>query len=108
MVINSEIGSIVIVDRHNSREGYYVGRPSILGNPFSMRTESDREMVIAKYEIWLREQYRNGGNVRNELIRLACQFKENGSLILGCWCSPRRCHAEIIAKAVIGIASRLA
>jgi hypothetical protein len=81
---------------HCKKEPYdiYVGRPSKWGNPFQIGKDGTREEVIKKYEDWLENQ---------PLLLL-----EVGSLygkILGCWCSPLQCHADILVKKSIEVGS---
>jgi len=95
---------IRIVNRINGKvSGVYVGRPSLLGNPFRIGPDGSREQVVEKYRVWLREQYRQGGAVKEELRRLAHQLIERRQLTLICHCVPKRCHAEVIRDAIIGI-----
>lgn len=77
----------------------YVGRPSVLGNPFRVGEHGTREEVIALYRTWLREQWKQGTLVRTELLRLAT-LASAGPLTLVCHCSPLACHADVIADAV--------
>jgi hypothetical protein len=65
----------------------YCGRPSKWGNPFEIGKDGTRQQVIDKYERWLLQQ--------PELID---QLSELTGKILGCWCAPKRCHCEILAK----------
>lgn len=81
----------------------YVGRPSPLGNPFPMRSEADRNLVVHQYHEWLRKQYRSCGRVRDELERLLV-IAQAGPLELVCWCAPLACHADVIAEALNGMA----
>jgi hypothetical protein len=81
----------------------YIGRPSVLGNPFAMRSESERGVVIEKYREWLREQYRAKGAVYNALHSLAARAKHGEQLLLQCWCAPLACHGDVIADAIAGI-----
>lgn len=102
---------ITIANRKKTMIGEYVGRnmgqwcpASILGNPYYTSDDSKREEAVAQYEVWLRDQWREAGSVKEELIRLAKLYKEKGELTLICWCVPKRCHAEIIANAIRKIA----
>lgn len=81
----------------------YVGRPSVLGNPFAMRSEADRDRVVANYRSWLRQHYRRCGPERQELERLL-QLALAGPLELVCYCAPRSCHADVIREALLGMA----
>lgn len=97
-----------------------VDRASILGNPFHMPNESQRDRVCDLYEryftVLIRRdtlgflslpseylpQYKKLGFVdfriqfMNELYRLYKIAKTYGKLRLFCWCAPKRCHAETI------------
>lgn len=66
----------------------YVGRPSKFGNPFSIGKDGTRSEVIAKFREYL-----------NKNIVLMAQIKkELRGKILGCWCAPLPCHADILAE----------
>lgn len=76
-----------------------VGRPTPLGNPFPMKKESDRDLVCEQYEEWFDDKVtRQDPLVMNELRRLFVIGRSQGHLKLGCYCAPRRCHADTIAK----------
>ena len=80
--------------------GVYVGRPSSLGNPFKLESESERAVVIARYRKWLNEQPVTS-RAKKELTRLIGEYKKTGRLTLICWCSPKACHADVIAEAIM-------
>ena len=72
----------------------YVGRPTKWGNPFSHRYNTKaihktdtREEAVSKYEEYL---------IKNkDLVHSLIELKGK---VLGCWCSPKLCHAQILAK----------
>jgi hypothetical protein len=94
--------------------GVYVGRPTILGNPYShigrclakYRTDSRKES-IEKYKLWLDHEMRKGGAVKAEVEKLAQLYKKAGELTLICWCAPKPCHAYILAAVIDEIAETL-
>lgn len=91
---------IKIGNKYHGDKGEYIGRGSPLGNPFLVVNKEDREDVYNKYEIWL-EQNENNIEIKNELIRLAQIYRDNGNeLTLVCFCAPKRCHGETIKKYV--------
>jgi len=92
---------IIIGNKKNGDVGEYVGRPSILGNPFEMESERERDAVIYKYEKWIREKIKTDEKILAEITRLKKIYEENGNLTLVCWCSPKKCHAEIIKKIIL-------
>lgn len=84
----------LVVNRRYEAFDVYVGRGSPWGNPFSHDAESSakfltttRDAAIDKYREWIQTQ-----------PQLLARLPELRGLRLGCWCSPRRCHAEILAE----------
>lgn len=82
---------------HCKRQPYdiYVGRPSIYGNPFSHKEGttaqfkvSSREEAVSKFEEWLLNNPELVAKVKLELK----------NKVLGCWCAPLACHADILAR----------
>ena len=72
----------------------YVGRPTKWGNPFSHRLNTkakylttSRSEAVRRYEDYLL--------ANRELIAALVELKGK---VLGCWCSPKLCHAQILAK----------
>jgi len=72
----------------------YVGRPTKWGNPFSHKSNTKaihktdtREEAVRRYEDYL--------IANRELITALTELKGK---VLGCWCSPKLCHAQILAK----------
>ena len=93
---------ITIVNKHHGSSGVYVGRPTVLGNPYTLQVYT-RTDAIARYRIWLRQQWQRHGEVHAALLQLARRYKACEQLTLVCWCAPRRCHAEVIREAVLGM-----
>lgn len=74
-----------------------IGRPTPLGNPFVMRSEQDRDMVCDKYTEWLRKQIdEQNPDVLGALRALWVKAKAEGTVVLGCYCAPKRCHGDAI------------
>lgn len=72
----------------------YCGRPSRLGNPYVVGRDGDRDTVIRK--CWNDQQWLM--TVQEFINWLRTTNAEN--VILGCWCAPKRCHTELIARLV--------
>ena len=72
------------------REPYdvYIGRGSPYGNPFVIGQDGTREEVIAKYEKMVEAWPQLLQRVKTELR----------GKILGCHCSPKPCHGDILAR----------
>src|SRR5436190_17509659 len=64
----------------------YVGRPSKWGNPFRAGFDGTRAEVIARYESHLNES-----GLINDIAEL--RGKD-----LVCWCTPKRCHADVLLR----------
>lgn len=76
-----------------------VGRPTPLGNPFVMHGEHTRDAVCDNYEAWFNDKVaRNDERVMNQLRSIWKAGRGKEYVVLGCWCAPRRCHAETIAR----------
>jgi hypothetical protein len=84
-------------------EGVYIGRPSLLGNPFRIGIDGTRDQVIRLYRFWLWEEIKRGGKVYQELQRLVAIARQ-GELILICWCKERdrnvNCHGDILKRSI--------
>jgi len=74
-------------------------RSTVLGNPFVMRHESERDSVCDEYERYFSNKIASQDPVYlNELRKLYKLGKQQGYLKLGCHCAPKRCHADTIAN----------
>jgi len=94
------MGFQVVNKKSFSGQGEFIGRPSVLGNPFHVGRDGSREQVIGKYRQWLWQEIKQKGKVYNELIRLAIIEKNTSSLTLVCFCKPLACHGDVIVKAI--------
>ena len=80
---------------HCKREAFdvYIGRParglkgSIWGNPFKIGPDGTREQVIEKYRTYILS--------KPELLG---QLESLRGKTLGCWCSPQRCHGDVLIE----------
>lgn len=89
---------MITIGKKWDKGAIYIGRGSPLGNPFVMRTEEDRDIVCNKYEEWFYKQIKEENQVvLNELRRIYLLAKKQ-NIVLGCFCSPKRCHGETIKK----------
>ncbi len=65
----------------------YIGRPSKWGNIFMIGQDGTREQVVKKYENWIRNK-----------PKLMKELSELKGKRLGCYCSPRLCHGDVLIK----------
>lgn len=100
----AKLPTITVVNKHHKAEGEYIGRGSPLGNPFPIdeATGQTREVVIARYKIWLESMIAaSGPTVCNELNRLVNIAYETGELRLQCFCAPKPCHGDVIKQTIL-------
>lgn len=74
---------------HCKRESFdvYVGRPSKWGNPFVVGLDGTRDEVVARYEEHLCAS-----------PGLLADLPELSGKVLGCWCAPKACHGNVLAR----------
>jgi hypothetical protein len=89
--------------KNYSGPGEYIGRPSILGNPFIIGRDGNRTEVIEKYKIYFHERLSNDLQFQNYVILLSQELIRSKKLDLICWCSPCACHGDIIKKLLMEI-----
>ena len=77
-----------VLNKKNSIDGVYIGRPSKFGNPFEIGKDGDREEVIRKYKEWILNQ--------PELVEDAKRELKGKDLV--CWCAPLACHGDILLE----------
>lgn len=78
-----------------------VDRQSVLGNPFYMRDESQRDAVCEQYKEYFNNKIKTSTAFMCELSVLQTLYKEHEKLRLFCWCSPKKCHAETIRDYIL-------
>lgn len=103
------VGTIKVVnvnsfdERKVDGEVINIMRPSILGNPFRMSSEDEREIVVRKFYHYLREEFKKKEEVYQELIKIVEKLKSGKDVYLACCCAPMLCHGDVIVNAVMGI-----
>lgn len=80
---------------------FAVHRPGVLGNPYVIPRDGTREEVIAKYRHWLFERIRAQDQCVLAELRAIAEQASRSEVELACFCSPRACHATVIANAVV-------
>lgn len=87
------------------REKVYVIK-ALQGVKFSDYVDSSKNVYavhVEKYRNWLKEKFKIDETIKNELLRLVNMFKNNGELILICWCAPELCHGNVIKDTIIDL-----
>lgn len=90
-----------MVNKYKEPYDIYIGRGSLWGNPYTHlktgtkaeHTVETREESIIMFEKYLRQRLVNEPDLKTELLKLSGKT-------LGCFCKPKSCHGDVIAKIV--------
>ena len=102
---------IYVYNSHNedytSKENnFYIGRPSVLGNPFTyngVRTNlaklafKTREESITAYEKYFDVMYGKDEDFTKAFDEIYEHYKNGEDIYLQCFCKPLPCHGDVIA-----------
>ena len=99
---------IRVVNKRKEDSGVYIGRPSLLGNPFSHLSSkhaqikvATREEAVDRYRGWLEEQLEDSDSLEAKAFNNLVQFyREFGELTLVCWCKPLPCHGDVLKEMI--------
>lgn len=93
--IHKELDMCRVVNKRWEPHQVYIGRGSVLGNPFPINEDigDTRDAVIKRYRLWLWKQIGDGK------ISIAYLRSLNGKT-LGCYCAPLPCHGDVVVEAV--------
>ena len=74
---------------HCKRDKYdvLVDRTTKWGNPFPITPAENRAAVIEKYKQYIMK--------KPQLLEALPELKDK---VLGCWCHPKACHGDVLAK----------
>jgi hypothetical protein len=83
----------------------YVGRRLYMGgwrleesdwaNPFTVKQCGSNEEACKRYEVWIKTE-------RPDLIARLSTLQGK---VLGCWCKPKACHADVLARLADSLAA---
>ena len=79
-----------------------VDRTTPLGNPFRMQDESQRDRVCEWYEELFQSFIEKDALFKHHIDYIINESRTT-NIALGCWCAPKRCHAETILRYVTKI-----
>jgi len=79
-----------VVNKYREAYDVYIGRPSIFGNPFSVK-EYGRESCIEKYREYFYKRIKEDVKFKEEVLKLKDK-------VLGCFCKPLACHGDVIKE----------
>ena len=90
-----------VVNVRAERYDVYIGRPTVWGNPYGIRTSPKgcKNSTLARYQVASRDEaiarYREWLLAQPELVERA--RAELRGKTLGCWCKPAACHGDVLA-----------
>jgi len=106
------MGSVKVIHVKDIKEGdFFCGRESsfhrkkgikdatVLGNPYFMADEGQRENVIFRYKKWLIEKMEKEGPVATAVGEIA-RVSQYSEVRLACFCSPKSCHCDVIKEMI--------
>lgn len=99
---------IAVISKHRAtpeqREAaIYIGRGSVLGNPFKVRPHGphERDESIRLYREWLEARLAEGDEtIARALNAIWRRAHDDEDVLLMCFCAPRACHGDVI-KALV-------
>lgn len=89
---------------------FYIGRSTkgnVLGNPFTFTGKRSniaklsfrtREEAIKAYEVYFDKMYGNDPEFTHKIDEMYAKYKAGEDIYLQCFCHPRPCHGDVIAK----------
>ena len=88
---------VMVVNKRLDDFDVYIGRGSKWGNRFVIGVDGDRDMVIKKYEKWIRD---------NEYLMGCLKNGELVGKVMGCFCKNKGggglgCHGDILIKIMV-------
>ena len=81
------MASTRVVHMYHDHYDIRIDRRTKWGNPFKEGRDGTRDEVIAKYEAWIKTQ-----------PALMAALPELRGKVLGCWCAPKPCHGDVLAR----------
>ena len=91
------VGTIKVVNKYKVPNHWYCGRGSVLGNPFPMKGEHQRDQVCDDYrDMFITKVNNKDTAFITELTNMYMHIMDGNDLNLGCFCAPRRCHCDTI------------
>lgn len=91
----------VVNIRHQEKFDVYIGRSGLgfdgyYGNPYRLGRDGGRQEVIEKFRKYFYKRLEKDEEFRKNIAKLK-------GMRLGCFCSPRTCHGDVIAGFLNGI-----
>lgn len=94
-------------DHSSEKNNFYIGRPSILSNPYTHDGKRSslarlsfktREEALNAYEMYFHEMMKSNAEFKNAFDEIYEKYKNGENVYLGCFCKPLACHGDFLAK----------
>ncbi len=94
-------------DHTSNKNNFYIGRGSILGNPFTHDGKRSSlaklsfktaEEAINAYKLYFKEMYLTDIEFKNEFDKIFDLYKNGEDIYLQCFCYPKPCHGDVIIE----------
>lgn len=107
---------VVHTKRSNHPNTINVGRPSVLGNPYSHLPHAKNttltasvEESVQRYKVWLADRINTSITVCDALNHIILTGQKHGTVHLACWCKDETkpyptdhvCHADVIRNVIM-------
>ena len=94
---------MVVVNKRNhvrTSNDVYIGRGSIWGNIYKIGVDGNRNEVIRKYRIYMRDKLMGNEDMIDKLLSL------DGKCLV-CYCKPLACHGDVLEEFIKEMKERI-
>ena len=98
-----------IEDHTSNPNNFYIGRGSVLGNPFTHDGKKSslaklsfktREEAINAYKLYFKAMYENDNEFKSIVDISYEKYKNGEDVYLQCFCKPLECHGDFIKSEI--------
>lgn len=103
---------VIVYNKNNEdysmyQNNYYIGRGSILGNPYTHKPlqgtmaiyhTRNREEAIERYSGYFDLMYERDADFKAVVDDIYEKYKSGEDIYFGCYCKPEPCHGDIIVQ----------
>lgn len=98
-----------IEDHTSNPNNFYIGRGSVLGNPFTHDGKKSslaklsfktREEAINAYKLYFKAMYENDNEFKSIVDIIYEKYKNGEDVYLQCFCKPLECHGDFIKSEI--------
>lgn len=108
-------GQITVANKHTYKtipgaHDVYIGRPTVFGNPYTHLPSKNtlakyqvatRDEAVDAYKPWLLGLLNSDEFAWLSFVDLVQRYHSGEHVVLICYCSPERCHGDVLKDLVI-------